>query len=95
MIIRQPAREAAYRAFDSERDYQDTFWPQDGRLGVPNPLTIGEFVLLLEQYCSEARAMWKTEKKPEGQTLEIVRKIGGIATNCLEQHGAPIRKGKR
>ena len=85
------ARERVYEAYDSERKYQDAQWPQDGAPGYPNPLTIGEFVLLIEEYASEASAMWKAEKKPEGETLKIIRKIGGITTNCLEQHGVTRR----
>ena len=46
---------------------------------------------MLEQYCHFARMEWTQEKKPEGRTLEIVRKIGGIAVNCMEHHGAPMR----
>jgi hypothetical protein len=88
-------RKEVYAAIDSERDYQDSKWPQaewDGSgIKPPNPLTIGEFVLLMEEYCSRARSMWSSEKKPEGLTLELVRKVAGIAVNCMEQHGAPVR----
>jgi hypothetical protein len=87
-------RAVVYNAIDSERDYQDLHWPQDGRPGCPNPLTIGEFVLLIEEYAARARIEWAAEKKPEMRTLHIVRKIGGIAVNCMEQHGAPMRESE-
>lgn len=90
-------RNEVYKAIDSERAYQDGQWPQgewDGTGQQPsNPLTIGEFLLLAEEYCQRARDAWSKEKKPEGNTLEIIRKIAGIVVNCMEQHGAPQRKG--
>ena len=89
-------RAEVYSAVDSERNYQDHHWPQDGFSPddeEPNQLTVGEFVLLLDEYASKARAVWTTEKKPEGLTLDVVRKIAGIAVNCMEQHGAPRREG--
>ena len=88
-------RTEVYAAIDTERAYQDARWPQNGQPGFPNPLTIGEFVLLLEQYAAEARAEWAREKRPEMRTLNIVRKIAGIAVNCMEQHGAPHRASTR
>jgi hypothetical protein len=84
-------RSEVYAAIDSERDYQDSLWPQDSRPGAPNPLSIGEFVLMLEEYTARARSEWTAEKAPESRTLGIVRKIAGIAVNCMEQHGAPRR----
>jgi len=84
-------RSEVYAAIDGERSYQDGLWPQDGTPDAPNPLTIGEFVLMLEEYAAKARAEWIAEKKPEQKTLHMVRKIAGIAVNCMEQHGAPTR----
>ena len=86
------SRAEVYAAIEGERAYQDFLWPQDGQPGFPNPLTIGEFVLLLEEYCARARLEWSYEKKPEMRTLGVVRKIAGIAVNCMEQHGAPRRE---
>jgi hypothetical protein len=78
----------AFDAINSERAYQNHRWPQDGR---PNPLSIGEFVLLADEYIAKARAEWSQEKAPEKKALAIVRKAAGILTNCMEQHGAPLR----
>jgi hypothetical protein len=80
-----PTRAEVYAAIDSERTYQDALWPQD------DPQTIGEFVLLLDEYVARARAEWTVEKKPEMRTVNIIRKVAGIAVNCMEQHGAPSR----
>lgn len=86
------SRKEVYAAIDTERKYQDSLWPQDGRPDAPNPLTIGEFVLLMDAYLADAKDAWRKEKKPEMKTLDIVRKVAGIAVNCMEQHGAPHRK---
>ncbi len=86
-------RAEVYKAIDSERDYQDAKWPQGGQPGYPNPLTIGEFLLLLEEYVAKGRAEWTNEKRPEMRTLNVIRKCAGIAVNCMEQHGAPQREG--
>jgi hypothetical protein len=84
-------RSAVYAAIDTERDYQDARWPQQNAPDAPNPLTIGEFILLLEEYVEKARVEWAMEKKPEQRTLHFIRKAAGIAVNCMEQHGAPKR----
>lgn len=38
-----PTRNEVFAAIDTERAYQDSLWPQDGRPEAPNPLSIGEF----------------------------------------------------
>lgn len=82
------AREDVYAAIDSERVYQDAQWPQG------NPLTIGESLLLIEQYTAKACVVWTVESPPETETLNVVRKIAGIAVRCMENHGAPKRPSK-
>lgn len=80
-------------AIDSERAYQDLHWTQQGDTqGVPNRLTVGEFLLLLGEYHAQARTAWSREPKPESATLHVMRKIAGIAVNCMEQHGVPRRE---
>ena len=77
-------RQQVYEAFDSERSYQN---------GISeHVLTIGEELLLIEEYARLARTEWTNEfVQPEIKTLAAVRKIGGIVTRCLEHHGAPKR----
>jgi len=98
-------REEVYRAIDSELDYQASVWKNPEDSGAHNPLTVGEFILLVEQYTARARQLWTSESKQlahtdsgacyytEVQTLEFMRKIAGIAANCMTQHGAPQREG--
>ena len=85
-------RDEVYTAIDSERDYQDRVWHRKENTD-PTALTIGEYILLLEEYTAHARREWTLEPKPEVNSLEFIRKVGGIAVNCMEQHGAPHREG--
>ena len=86
------ARESVFRSLDGERDYQNQEWDDVDRPGNPNPLTIGEFVLLAQEYLDLARKEWVMERKPESKTLCHLRKVGAILVNCMEQHGAPRRR---
>ena len=80
---------AVIDAINSERDYQKRMWPSTAGAGSEeNFHTVGESLLLLEEYVAKARAQWTTEGKPELATMHIVRKIAGIAVRCMEQHGA-------
>jgi hypothetical protein len=84
-------RAAAYRAIDSERDYQNQVWANHTNNG-PNALSIGEFILLADEYVTQARQQWSKEPRPERAALNTMRKIAAIAVNCMEQHGAPVRR---
>lgn len=92
-----PAREKVYEAIDSERAYQKSVWFDTVDIGiggsarVDNPLSIGEFILLIEEYTAQARGHFAKEAKPEMNALNTIRKIAGLAVNCMEQHGAPMR----
>ncbi len=77
------SRDEVYLAIDSERDYQDDKWHTNS--------TMGEFVLLLEEYVDRARAAW-SQSMPDERTLDTVRKVGALAVACMEQHGAPWRQ---
>lgn len=91
------ARYKVYLAIDSERAYQDRLWP--GPNDGSNRLEAGEFLPLLAEYVRQAEAVWvKEPKQRDGEGLELprtmdaIRKVAGIAVNCMEQHGAPLRE---
>jgi hypothetical protein len=85
-------REDVYKLIDTERAYQDRIWQDQENPGQPNPLSIGEVVLLIEEYTAKARAQWTIEKKPEVDTMDIIRKIAGVTVRAMEQHGARPRE---
>ncbi len=83
-----PTREKVYAAINTERYYQDHAWP----LGQEPEFSIGEEILLIEEYARRAREAWTDEKQgAEVETLNTVRKIAGIAVRCMENHGAQQR----
>lgn len=85
------SRKEVYRAIDSERDYQEDLSAKrtDGRKH-----TVGEFLTMLRHYANEADAAW-TMNPGDAAALEQIRKIAGIAVNCMEKWGAPKRKPKK
>ena len=91
-------RNEVYAAIDSERDYQDdlksdrTSNPTDGTRSIDH--TVGDFVTMMQHYQTQLVEAWTTNPGDQ-EALNVMRKIGGIATNCMEQHGAPIRSQGR
>jgi len=83
---KEATRAEVFAAIESERRYQDKVWPE----GAPS---VGDSILLVEEYALKARAAWATEAAPEMEALDIMRKIAGIAVRCMEVHGAPQRAG--
>ncbi len=81
-----PNRDFVFSALDGERDYQDTL--------NSRTLEIGEEILLLEEYTTRARKEWAENFISEESTMDMIRKVGGIALRCMEHHGVPKRKAK-
>lgn len=79
-------RSKVYAAIDGERDYQNEVWFHG------NDQSLGEFILMLECYVSQAREQWQTSEEPEIEAQHSIRKIAAIAVQCMEKHGAPQRK---
>ncbi len=77
-------RSEVYKAIDSERDYQDQLW----RRTEAKP--VGEYLVLLHTYTLKAMTAWSDSVGDEA-ALEMVRKVAGIATRCMEENGAPLR----
>lgn len=83
-------RSEVYNLIDGERAYQDKLWLQNAA-HAPQPLRIGEDLLLIEQYINLARTEWTSESRPEVKTMAIIRKIAGITVRSMEVNGAPPR----
>lgn len=81
---RTPAREAAYTAFDSERDYQDIL--ERNEVKQQRPM---EQLALISKIIRDAEDHWYSQ--PGQLPMDFARKIGGVATRMLEEHGAPLR----
>ena len=87
-------RPEVYKAIDSERQYQDSFVLPEREYYITH--TLGEFVLMINQYAAQAQASWTHHKDGDSPdefapSLHEVRKIAALAVRCMEQHGAPMR----
>ena len=82
-------RDEVYDAVNSERDYQDRLGSDrtDGR-----NRTVGDYITMLQHYQGALVDAWTLNPGDE-QALEVMRKIAGIAVHCMEDHGAPHRRG--
>ena len=87
-MARTDKRIDAYLAIDSERDYQDA---GRGNAAGDGMTSIPEHLLVMEKLLNDAKLAWY---HPGGlmDALNHVRKIGGVATRCMEIHGAPLRE---
>lgn len=84
--VRPASRDRVYDIIDGERDYQDATWPaSEGKL------TVGEYLVVFEEYVAKARALWVKEHG-DVMTLNNFRKLAGIAVRALETHGAIPRE---
>lgn len=81
-------RQEVYAALDTERVYQDKLGSD--RTDGSNH-TVGDYIVMLQHYQQKLVAAW-TENAGVERALDIVRKIGGIAVHCMEEHGAIPRK---
>jgi hypothetical protein len=83
-------RADVYKLIDGERDYQEGLW--GSAVVHANELSVGDFVLMVEEYAARARKEWVGQPYPEVKALDHMRKIAGIAVRCMEIHGAPPRQ---
>jgi uncharacterized protein CbrC (UPF0167 family) len=91
VATKRTARADVYAAIDTERDFQDSFIA-DKEYYITH--TLGEFILMLNQYAAQAQEKWTHHSDKEDgfpASLHEVRKIAALAVRCMEQHGAPRR----
>jgi len=80
-----PSRIEVYDVIDGERQHQKTVWPEG------DDLSLGDFILMIESYVTQAREQWRLVSEPEIAVHNTIRKIAAIAVQCMEAHGAPPR----
>lgn len=79
-------REEAYKLIDTERDYQDRTWPENEERQRPE-----HALTLIRIYLRKAEDAWNNTKD-DMPTMDVIRKIGGIAVRSIEHNGAPPRQ---
>jgi hypothetical protein len=67
-----------------ERSYQELVWPHKH--------SVGEELLLMEEYIQSARKAWVTERGDEC-ALDILRKVTAMGIRCMENNGIVRREG--
>jgi len=87
-------REEVYQAIDSERAYQDTRWYKD-TTASGGTHTVTEWLVFVQDYLTEAvhQSSRQPEPKASEDVLHTLRKIAAMCVACMEQNGAPPRKG--
>ena len=86
------SRKEVYKRIDEERDYQDSFVDDMVEASDGMSMSVGEEILLIEEYAAKARTEWTNDfDQPEVSALHMLRKIAGICVRCMENHGAPKR----
>lgn len=82
---------AAYRAVETERDYQDQQRGNAKRHAGQPAMTPGEYILCMEKCLADAREAWY---KPDGghACLDHLRKVAALGVGCMELHGSPMRE---
>jgi uncharacterized protein YutE (UPF0331/DUF86 family) len=71
-------RKLIYEAIDRERDHQAIKHMEE-------PLTIGEFLLIIENELEEAKRGWT--KNGDKRALEEILQVAATAVAAMEQHG--------
>lgn len=86
-------RQEVYAAIDSEREYQNTTVAERFGRQFDRTDSLGGHLAILQDYYNEALHAWARE---EGDVpcLNVVRKLAGIVTRCLEQVAVPLWMGK-
>lgn len=85
------SREEVYKLIDGERFYQDQFIKTNpDRCDGGDDHSVGDYIVMLTTYVREAQENWTRNGGVEA-SLHSIRKIAGIAVNCMEDHGAPKR----
>jgi hypothetical protein len=82
--MNKASREEAYKAVDSEREYQQTLTRHDVKFQQPM-----EHLAIIKRIVRDMEDHWydKAGQPP----MDFMRKIAAVAVRCMEQHGAPHR----
>jgi hypothetical protein len=90
---RSEEREKVYEAFDSEREYQDKETENPERSDMVENFTLGQALLAMKVNLDKAISIWYADNPEENfsNTMEYVRKVGGLCTKMGEKLGMPKR----
>lgn len=78
-------RDHVFAAISSERDYQASKWGEVNH-------EVDAFASYIQEYTNQLMHIVGTSDDTSAK-LDALRKVGALAVACMEQHGAPRRKG--
>ena len=80
-------REDVYKAFDSERAYQDEMSQRSDRPDMIEDMHMGDILSAIQYNLTLANGWWYQEATPYPKTTDILRKIGALCTKAGETYG--------
>ena len=91
--IRPPEREAVYQLIDGEVEYAAHWDKQRKAAGKPTRddyATVESWICWMEEYVAKARAA-ATQSIDKTEALASIRKVAGLAVNCMTHNETPAR----
>lgn len=85
-------RKEVYQAIDSERAYQDEMTRRSDRPDMIEDFRIGDALSALQRLTAGAHDIWYEDYEPYENTMEVIRKIAGVAVKMGERYGMRERK---
>ncbi len=88
------SRGEVFRALNTERAYQDSRWNASTTTSAGTH-SFSEWIAYMEDYLAEAKHILarNAEQVANPQAADIMRKVTAMGVACMEQLGAPYRKG--
>lgn len=86
-------REEVYAAIDSERAYQISQAKSPERPDMIPLLSVGETITAMRTIFAKAEEAWYYGSGDHPETLDLLRKIAGLAVQAGENFGMPSREG--
>lgn len=87
-------RKEVYKAFDTERAYQQEMTDSADRPDMIEEFNISTAILAMDVTMTKAKETWYYDNPEDGyqKTMDLLRKVGGMITQMGEKYGMPERK---
>jgi hypothetical protein len=86
-------RDQVYACIDGERDFQDEQTLNSDRPDMIPNLSVGDFLLAMEENLQRARLEWYSGSSPHPRAIDFIRKVTALGVNCMERNGVVHRAG--
>lgn len=86
-------REKVFDAIDGEREFQDEQCARPDRPSMRSDLSMGDYLLAMEENLNRAKRAWYSGHQPYTDTMAYVRKVCALGVSAGEKFGMPERRG--